>query len=161
MLASWDGARLDSLDVLTRDVENQDVRRTLLGSMLHDRNPGGRFKALEALKTMNGIETYQDSFASAYALAAAGGRYALERSKWEEAARFDLAAVPDFPWEKYPHFESIAWFTRGVGAARSGDRKAAEEAERQLDDHLSQPTNFRMNAKFRHLKTPFANYASI
>lgn len=90
-------------------------------------------KALTALKTINGIENYQDSFASAYALAAAGGRYSLERSKWDEAAHFDLAAVPDLPWEKYPQFEAIAWFTRGVGAARSGDLETAGKALEKID----------------------------
>jgi len=90
-------------------------------------------KALAALRTMNEVQDYQDSFASAYALAAAGGRYALERSRWDEAARFSLDAVPDVPWEKYPQFEAIAWFTRGVGSALSGDLAGAEDALVRLE----------------------------
>jgi tetratricopeptide (TPR) repeat protein len=90
-------------------------------------------KALAALKTMNEFRDYQDSFASAYALAAAGGRYALERSQWDEAARFSLDTVPGVPWEKYPQFEAIAWFTRGLGAAVSGDLAGAEDARMKLE----------------------------
>lgn len=90
-------------------------------------------KALAALKKIDEIERHQDSFASAYALAAAGGRYSLERSKWEDAANYDLGSFPDFPWGGYPQFESIAWFTRGLGAARSGDLEEAGKALRRID----------------------------
>ena len=43
---------------------------------------GADGKALDALNEMNDIDNYQDSFASAYDLTAAGGgRYVIERSK--------------------------------------------------------------------------------
>ena len=44
-----EGARLESLDILTERAGNSDVRQMLLNSMLQDRNPGVRLKALEAL----------------------------------------------------------------------------------------------------------------
>lgn len=94
---------------------------------------GADGKALDALNEMNEIDNYQDSFASAYALAAAGGRYVLERSKWEEAAKFSLDEIPAFPWERHPQFEAIVWFSRGVGAARSGNPVEAGEALARLD----------------------------
>jgi tetratricopeptide (TPR) repeat protein len=94
---------------------------------------GADGKALEALNRIHEIDKYQDSFASAYALAAAGSRYALERSKWGEAAGFSLESLPDFPWSKYPQFEAIIWFTRGLGAARSGAPEEAGKALNKLD----------------------------
>jgi len=44
-----EGARLESLDILTERVGDGEVRQMLLDSMLRDRNPGVRLKALEAL----------------------------------------------------------------------------------------------------------------
>ncbi len=94
---------------------------------------GADGKAFGALDKMNGIDNYQNSFASAYALAAAGGRYALERSKWDEAAKFSLNQLPKFPWDGHPPFEAIVWFARGVGAARSGNPGGAGKALDRLD----------------------------
>jgi tetratricopeptide (TPR) repeat protein len=94
---------------------------------------GADGKALAALNKINEIGNYQDSFASAYALAAAGGRYVLERSEWEKAAKFSLDELPKFPWGRHPSSEAIAWFTRGVGAARSGNLEEAGKALERLD----------------------------
>ena len=44
-----EGARLESVDILTERADNSEVRQMLLDSMLNDRNPGVRLKALEAL----------------------------------------------------------------------------------------------------------------
>jgi len=44
-----EGARLESVDILTERVDNSEVRQMLLNSMLNDRNPGVRLKALAAL----------------------------------------------------------------------------------------------------------------
>jgi tetratricopeptide (TPR) repeat protein len=61
-----------------------------------------------------------DHFAGAFALAAIPARYALERSQWTEAAA--LVPTPnDLAWYRFPQAESIVWFARGLGAARSGD----------------------------------------
>jgi hypothetical protein len=46
-------------------------------------------------------------------------RYAVDRARWEEAAQLDV--LPS----NYPPAVAIGYFTRGIGAARSGDRRAA------------------------------------
>ncbi len=61
-----------------------------------------------------------DHFAGAFALAAIPARYALERGQWAEAAT--LSPTPaELAWNRFPQAESIVWFARGIGAARSGD----------------------------------------
>jgi tetratricopeptide (TPR) repeat protein len=61
-----------------------------------------------------------DHFAGAFALAAIPARYALERGQWAEAAT--LSPTPaDLAWNRFPQAESIVWFARGIGAARSAD----------------------------------------
>jgi tetratricopeptide (TPR) repeat protein len=77
-------------------------------------------KAQEVLTEINGIENYQDSFASAYGIAAAQARYLLERQQWADAAKLPVRIPSAFPWEKYPWHESIIYFARGLGASRSG-----------------------------------------
>jgi hypothetical protein len=57
--------------------------------------------------------------AGAYAIAAIPARYALERGAWSEAA-----ALPVRP-AKTPYTEAITHFARAIGAARTGDPKAA------------------------------------
>jgi hypothetical protein len=46
-------------------------------------------------------------------------RYAIDRGRWDEAARLDVLA------SNYPPALAIANFTRGIGATRSGDLQAA------------------------------------
>ena len=73
--------------------------------------------------------------AGGYALAAIPARYALERRAWSEAAR--LEARPS----RFPQTDAITWFARALGAARSGDVKAARDAVdtlQQLRDKLTQ-----------------------
>ena len=45
-------------------------------------------KALQVLKEVNNVATYQDSFITAYGIAGVQSRYALETMNWEEAASF-------------------------------------------------------------------------
>ncbi len=70
-----------------------------------------------------------ENFKVAYAFAAIPARYAIERRQWSEAA--SLKQYPaEFPWNRFPWAEAIIYFTRGIGAARSGDR---ESARRSID----------------------------
>jgi len=89
--------------------------------------------AKAALDELNAVKVFQDSFASAYAIAAAQARYPLERSSWAEAAELTVHTHPDFPWDNYPWFEAITHFAKGLGAARSGDAKAARKSVKTLD----------------------------
>jgi hypothetical protein len=71
-------------------------------------------------------------FQAGYALAAIPARYLLERREWKAAAK--LTAQPaSYPWDQYPYERAIVQFARAVGAARSGDLRAARAAVAQLD----------------------------
>lgn len=89
-------------------------------------------EAAEAVETLLGTPDLQDVFGSAYAVAAAPARLALEQNDWEAAA-----ALPDIPyegleWGRYPHALAIVAFAQGVGAARSGDADGADVALSRL-----------------------------
>jgi tetratricopeptide (TPR) repeat protein len=56
---------------------------------------------------------------NAFAVAAIPARYALERGKWDEAAKLTPSPAPT------PFTEAITHFARALGAARSGDAAAA------------------------------------
>jgi tetratricopeptide (TPR) repeat protein len=90
--------------------------------------------ALEASHELAGEASYQPNLASAYALAAAPARYALERRAWDEAAELPVAEPASFPWADFPAAESITWFARGIGAARTGDADGANKALGRLDE---------------------------
>jgi tetratricopeptide (TPR) repeat protein len=89
-------------------------------------------RARAALAEVNAVERYQDSFVTAYAVAAAQARYPLERRQWKEAAGLPLRTHAAFPWDKYPWHESLTYFARGLGAARSGDAAGARSAAETL-----------------------------
>jgi tetratricopeptide (TPR) repeat protein len=67
----------------------------------------------------------------AFALAAIPARYALERHRWDEAARLTPRPA-DYPWDRFPQAEAITHFARAVGAARSGDVATARGAAERL-----------------------------
>lgn len=93
-------------------------------------------EAHNLLIALNKREDYQDNFASAYGIAAAQSRYALERGAWGDAATQALRTHKSFPWDKYPWHEAILYFSRGLGAARSGDTAGAVQAIKRLDTVL-------------------------
>jgi tetratricopeptide (TPR) repeat protein len=66
-------------------------------------------------------------FVAPYAIAAMPARYAFERGAWAEAAKLQPAGGT------YPFVESITYFARSVGAARSGDLAAARKDAEQLE----------------------------
>ncbi len=65
-------------------------------------------------------------FIAPYAKAAMPARYALERGAWAEAAKLQP------PGSTYPFVESITYFARSLGAARSGDLAQARADAEQL-----------------------------
>jgi tetratricopeptide (TPR) repeat protein len=70
-------------------------------------------------------------FAEPFALAAIPSRLALERGRWADAAKLELTPlVTAADWGRFPQAESVLVFSRGLGAARSGD---AAEARRQIE----------------------------
>ena len=80
---------------------------------------------VEELKQIRKAEP--ETFAAAYAISAIPARYALERHRWNEAAKLEL--VPnvwaEFPWQSYRWAEAHVHFARAVGAARSGNPASA------------------------------------
>ena len=64
--------------------------------------------------------------AGAYALAAGGARYAMERGDWTMAAQ--LKPRPS----KFPYADAVIHFARAIGAARSGNVEAAQKDVAQL-----------------------------
>jgi tetratricopeptide (TPR) repeat protein len=62
------------------------------------------------------------------ALAAIPARYALERGRWEEAAQLPVRD------SKFPAAQSITYFARALGAARSGNAAAAQTEIAHLDE---------------------------
>ena len=66
-------------------------------------------------------------FVAPYAVAAMPARYVFERGAWAEASKLQP------PGSNYPFVESITYFARSVGAARSGDLAAARLDAEQLE----------------------------
>jgi tetratricopeptide (TPR) repeat protein len=87
------------------------------------RDDAARLAIDEAMK----VKGISPRFVALYAIAAMPARYAFERGAWQEAARLQPLG------SSYPFVESITYFARSVGAARSGDLAAARKDAEQLD----------------------------
>lgn len=84
-----------------------------------------------------------DHFAGAFALAAIPARYSLERGQWADAAALPVSPS-ELAWDRFPQAESITWFARGIGAARSGKVSSAKTDLARLEtlrDSLSAAKN--------------------
>ena len=66
-------------------------------------------------------------FIAPYAIAAMPARYAFERGAWRKPATLQPSG------STYPFVESITYFARSIGAARSGDLAAARKDAEQLE----------------------------
>ena len=89
--------------------------------------------ALDVLSKINTDENYEDNFASAHGIAAGQARYFLEQRQWISASKIPIRMHSRFPWDKYPWFEAITYFARGLGSARINDITAAKDAVKMLD----------------------------
>ena len=110
----------------------------------------------EALDLLDGLEkigkTNTENFKVAFTYAASWARYTLERRAWNEASTIELVRSNDFPWNDFPWAESIHYFARGIGAARSENISKANEdlaRIRQLYDSLPEnaPIYWRVEVK--------------
>ncbi|AHM62479.1 hypothetical protein D770_21150 [Flammeovirgaceae bacterium 311] len=86
-------------------------------------------------------QPFQQHFITAYALAAMESRYCMERQDWEGAANIEVWEHQYFPWEQFPESEALIYFTRGVGAARSGQTEVAAAAIQKLAELQQATTN--------------------
>ncbi len=89
------------------------------------RDADARREMEEALKVTTGINPAQQ-FIAQYSMAAMPARYAMERGAWREAMQ--LQPQPS----KILFADAITYFSRALGAARSGDTAAAEKDAAEL-----------------------------
>jgi tetratricopeptide (TPR) repeat protein len=92
-------------------------------------------QAWAVLDEMNKIQKVEpQTFKVAYAFAAIPARYALERRRWDEAAKLSLPAntAGMFPWQHFRWAESHIHFARAIGFARSGDVNSARAEVEKL-----------------------------
>lgn len=96
-----------------------------------DRQARGVFDELNKMKRAE-----PETFKVAYAATAIPARYALERRRWDEAARLPLpqGTLGAFPWERFRWAEAQIRFARAVGAARTGDATSARQEVEKLAD---------------------------
>ena len=75
-----------------------------------------------------------ETFKVAYAYTAIPARYALERRRWDEAAKLTLppGSLGGFPFQRFRWAEAHIHLARAVGAARTGDLASARDAVEQL-----------------------------
>jgi tetratricopeptide (TPR) repeat protein len=87
-------------------------------------------QAWGVLDQVNKIQKVEPpSFKVAYAFAAIPARYALERRRWDEAAKLTVPTGTSgtFPWQSFPWAEAHIHFARAMGAARTGDTASARQ----------------------------------
>jgi len=92
-------------------------------------------QAWEVLDELSKIKKVEpETFKVAYAFTAVPARYALERRRWNEAARLTLPpnALEGFPWQRFRWAEAHIHFARAIGAARSGDTASARQEVEKL-----------------------------
>jgi len=92
-------------------------------------------QARAVLDELNKIQRAEpETFKVAYAFTAIPARYALERRRWDEAAKLTLppGALGGFPWQLFLWAEAHIHFTRAIGAARTGDTKSARHEIEKL-----------------------------
>ena len=94
-------------------------------------------RARGVLEELNRIPKVEpQSFKVAYAASAITARYALERRRWDEAAKLSLPAglLGNFPWQNFRWAEGHIHFARAVGAARTGDAASARREVERLKE---------------------------
>jgi tetratricopeptide (TPR) repeat protein len=84
------------------------------------------------LDTLGG--TYQPVAATAYCLAAVPGRVLLEYQMWSEAANLSLNNHTNFAWNKFPQYEALIYYAKGIGAARSKNIEVTEQSLQRLEE---------------------------
>jgi hypothetical protein len=82
--------------------------------------------AVAARLTPAGAGSAAPLLAGVFATAAIPARYCLERQAWTEGAKLEVRS------SAFPQADAITWFARGLGAARSGDARAARAAADSL-----------------------------
>ena len=85
----------------------------------------------DILDTLHG--SFQPLPQIAYSLAAIPGRMALEYQNWSEAAHISLSHL-NFPWEKFPQYEALIYYARGIGAGRIKNLEITKQSIQKLEE---------------------------
>jgi len=88
--------------------------------------------ALEQMVRLQETRRLQPGFKTAFHLSSVPARYALERRDWGMAAGLEPRPDETLEWDQFPWPEAVTRFARGVGAARLGDVRSAQEAGSRL-----------------------------
>jgi tetratricopeptide (TPR) repeat protein len=89
---------------------------------------GADDEAAKQLERLSKTANLEPTFKTAFHLASTQARFALERHAWEEAAAIVPREPATLDWDRFAWAEAIAWFARGMGAARLGRLDEAEAA---------------------------------
>ena len=87
---------------------------------------------------------YQPLPQIAYSMAAIPGRIDLEYQKWSDAANLSLIH-PDFPWNKFPQYEALIYYAKGIGAGRSKNIKITKQSLKKLEELQNSFTDLESN----------------
>lgn len=91
-------------------------------------------KSRKLLEQVESHHPMQAVFPTAYALAAIPARIALEQKNWHQASQLKTEHPSYIPWQTFPEVEAITYYARGLGAARNGDFKLAQQNVAVLND---------------------------
>lgn len=89
--------------------------------------------ALKTFQQLDANHPIQGTFPAAYAMAAMPARIALEQKDWQQAQDLKVRSPEYIDWDKFPQVEAITYYTKGLGAARNGDLKLAQESINTLE----------------------------
>jgi tetratricopeptide (TPR) repeat protein len=76
---------------------------------------------------------FQVHAATAYMLAAIKGRIALEYQQWTDAANISTEFQSKLSWDKFPQYEALVYFAKGIGGGRSGNHEIAKLSFEKLE----------------------------
>ncbi len=95
---------------------------------------GEEAKAKQVLEEAAAAKTFDEpNFAAGYALAAIPARFALERRRWQDAAKLE-PPKSELPWERFSYASATTSFAQALGAARSGQPERARAALARLEE---------------------------
>ena len=108
-------------------------------------------KANDIVMDLNSLKgVFQSSPATAYAIGAIRGRLALEYQKWDYASKLSLKDQSNFPLEKFPQFEALIYYAKGIGAARNGDIEIAKQSVTRLGELEAKLNKSKYNNYWAH-----------
>lgn len=121
--ASAEAARVYARKIRMKGTWDEQIHAMdyLIYAALQCARDGKAKSVLDELGTIHSVNA--ESPKVAYPIVAMPARYTLERQQWAEAARItapEWIRIARFPWA-----EAMVCFTRGLGAARSGDGLAS------------------------------------